>query len=414
MKYIRRGLSSVALDMASRLRRLFSGAPATTSSITGTSPSTTSRAVSMERATTGSSASYQTDDEDSFNPIKAHPRYEKVHDIANSVLGTGFLVAFDKVLKKQVAIKFIERGHSVNIQIEREILVHRTLSGHPNVVQFTGVFLTPEHLGIVMDYEWTKDMEEYLSDKNGLLSENDARFLFQQLITGLAYYHQLGVSGRDIKLENTFVCTKQPQPALQLCDFGYSKNEQVNSDPLSNIQILAYTAPEAITHSTGYCTETADVWAAGVMLYIMLTGTYPFDSSEDRPASDRVQKMISKIHRVDYLPLKNASDMCKDFVSKILVADPNKRASVAQIVQHPWFLQNLDPKLLQVNSQIAGVTLDLPNPEDILMVVHEAQIPIRQTNRSLDDLTDEVYDEGLVESLMDEIALEDEDDEYLF
>ena len=77
--------------------------------------------------------------------------------------------------------------------------------------------------------------------------------------------------GRDIKLENTLLDAAEPQPNVKICDFGYSKNEFVDSRPKTVSGTPDYIAPEVLM-ADQYDGKTADIWSCGVMLYVMLTG----------------------------------------------------------------------------------------------------------------------------------------------
>ena len=76
---------------------------------------------------------------------------------------------------------------------------------------------------------------------------------------------------RDIKLENTLLDDSLPRPNVKLCDFGYSKNEFVDSRPKSVSGTPDYIAPEVLLNDN-YDGKTADIWSCGVMLYVMMTG----------------------------------------------------------------------------------------------------------------------------------------------
>ena len=79
--------------------------------------------------------------------------------------------------------------------------------------------------------------------------------------------------GRDIKLENTLLDAAEPQPNVKICDFGYSKNEFVDSRPKTVSGTPDYIAPEVLM-ADQYDGKTADIWSCGVMLYVMLTGAH--------------------------------------------------------------------------------------------------------------------------------------------
>ena len=127
-----------------------------------------------------------------------------------------------------LAAGFVEAvGHPIRAMpqidknVEREIINHRQLSGHPNIVRFRDVFLTSTHLGIAMEYAAGGELFDRIV-KAGRFAEDEARYFFQQLISGVAWCHREGVCHRDLKLENTLL-DGRPAPRLKICDFGYSK-----------------------------------------------------------------------------------------------------------------------------------------------------------------------------------------------
>ncbi|DBB15936.1 TPA: Serine/threonine-protein kinase srk2a [Trebouxia sp. C0006] len=146
-------------------------------------------------------------------------KYGVIKDIGSGNFGVAKLMR-DKRTGELVAVKFIERGEKINKNVERELINHRSLL-HPNIIRFKEVFLTPTHLGIAMEYAAGGELFDRIV-KAGRFSEGEARFFFQQLISGVDNCHSEGVCHRDLKLENTLL-DGRPAPRLKICDFGYSK-----------------------------------------------------------------------------------------------------------------------------------------------------------------------------------------------
>ncbi|KAK5840272.1 hypothetical protein PVK06_009163 [Gossypium arboreum] len=121
-------------------------------------------------------------------------RYEIVKDIGSGNFCVAKLVR-DRWTKELFAVKFIERGHKV--------------------------LLTPTHLAIVMEYAAGGELFERICSA-GRFSEDEARFFFQQLISGVSYCHSMQICHRDLKLENTLL-NGSTAPRVKICDFGYSK-----------------------------------------------------------------------------------------------------------------------------------------------------------------------------------------------
>ncbi|KAH9711730.1 protein kinase domain-containing protein [Citrus sinensis] len=203
-------------------------------------------------------------------------RYDFVRDIGSGNFGVARLMR-DKVTKELVAVKYIERGDKIDENVQREIINHRSLR-HPNIVRFKEVILTPTHLAIVMEYASGGELFERICNA-GRFSEDEARFFFQQLISGVSYCHAMQVCHRDLKLENTLL-DGSPAPRLKICDFGYSKSSVLHSQPKSTVGTPAYIAPEVLLRHE-YDGKIADVWSCGVTLYVMLVGGYPFEDPDE-------------------------------------------------------------------------------------------------------------------------------------
>ena len=203
-----------------------------------------------------------------------------------------------------------------------------------------------------MEYASGGDLFAYVSSRGGL-AEDDARFFFQQLAMGLDYCHRMGVVNRDVKLENTLLDGSQPRPLVKLCDFGYSKHED-DSRPKTKVGTPGYTAPDVVRAGAGarYDGRAADVWSAGVMLYTMVYCAYPFERPGDGCDEGRgFGAVLDRILRCDYEfpPHKPVSPAFKDLMAKILVADPGARATMADVMAHPWFTHGLPPEALSMN-----------------------------------------------------------------
>ena len=263
-------------------------------------------------------------------PLEQHPRYRKIKDLNEGTFGFVQL-ALDLHNSQQVAIKFIERGAGVSKSVLREILNHRLCVVHPNIVQFREVLLCPLHLAIVMEFAGGGDMFEYvLTHKQATpgqgLPEDAARWFFQQLMLALEFCHELGIANRDIKLENSLLDISKPLPNIKICDFGYSKNEFVDSRPKTVSGTPDYIAPEVLLHDQ-YDGKTADIWSCGVMLYVMLTSVLPFAKRGDERTNNlvRLQQMFPRIINAEFQAPWHVSPECLHLLRAMLTADPSKR-----------------------------------------------------------------------------------------
>ncbi|GER30845.1 protein kinase superfamily protein [Striga asiatica] len=301
-------------------------------------------------------------------------RYDFVRDIGSGNFGVARLMR-DKQTRELVAVKYIERGEKIDENVQREIINHRSLR-HPNIIKFKEVILTPTHLAIVMEYASGGELFERICNA-GRFSEDEARFFFQQLISGVSYCHSMQICHRDLKLENTLL-DGSPAPRLKICDFGYSKSALLHSQPKSTVGTPAYIAPEVLLKKE-YDGKIADVWSCGVTLYVMLVGAYPF---EDPAEPKDFRKTIHRILSVQYsIPDNiNVSEECWHLISRIFVADPAQRITMNEIRNHVWFLKNLPADLMEESSSFTNRQFEEPEQpmqslEVIMQIISEATIP---------------------------------------
>ncbi|GMP32850.1 hypothetical protein CsSME_00006420 [Camellia sinensis var. sinensis] len=257
-------------------------------------------------------------------------RYEILRDIGSGNFGVAKLVR-DKKTAELYAVKFIDRGHKV--------------------------LLTPTHLAIVMEYAAGGELFERICNA-GRFSEDEARFFFQQLISGVSYCHSMQICHRDLKLENTLLHGSST-PRLKICDFGYSKSSVLHSQPKSTVGTPAYIAPEVFSRKE-YDGKIADVWSCGVTLYVMLVGAYPFEDADD---PRNFKKTITRILSVQYsIPdYVRVSMECRHLLSRIFVANPEKRITIPEIKRHAWFLKDLPIEFMEGEEASLKMNINLRN-----------------------------------------------------
>ncbi|KAM9454946.1 serine/threonine-protein kinase SIK2-like isoform 1-T2 [Clarias gariepinus] len=235
-------------------------------------------------------------------------------------------LARHKVTKTQVAIKIIDKTRldaSGLEKLNREVKIMKLLN-HPHIIQLYQVMETKNMLYIVTEYANNGEMFDYLVC-NGPLSEEQARKTFWQILSAVEYCHRCHIVHRDLKAENLLLDNNMN---IKLADFGFG-NFYVPGKHLSTwCGSPPYTAPE-IFKGKEYEGPQQDIWSLGVVLYVLVCGSLPFDAVS---LSALKQLVIDGRFRIPYF----MSQECENLIRRMLVVDPAKRISLAQIKEHYW------------------------------------------------------------------------------
>ena len=243
-----------------------------------------------------------------------------------------------------VAIKsFNKKELDENGENMKKILYETDLMkklNHPNITKILEVFEDDDYILISMEYINGGNLFSFVK-KRRKLSEKTAKYLFKQIILGIQHIHSHKIVHRDIKLENILIDLNNN---IKICDFGIGKiltyKKQLLYDKCGTPM---YMAPEILLSSKnhGYEGYPVDIWSAGISLYIMLSGTLPFNlknnenSSMDESSENNIELQYSIINN-DPKYIEKISDEARDLLKGLLNKNPNKRLTIEQILNHPW------------------------------------------------------------------------------
>jgi len=218
--------------------------------------------------------------------------YEVLHLLGTGGEGETWLCR-ERASGRELAVKLVARPipKSITQIIQREIKILADLGdGHLNIVHAEEVVLTPTHVGLVMEYVRGGNMVSFVTSRRetrdargGLcIPEDEAAFFFRQLVWAVRFCHASHVAHRDLKLDNTLLDGRDP-PRLKLCDFGFAKSWGGAGPTMDTMRIGTpeYMAPDLISGRSGYDGKKVDVWASGVLLFVMLLGMFPFEMEDD-------------------------------------------------------------------------------------------------------------------------------------
>ncbi|CAL6405524.1 unnamed protein product [Bathycoccus prasinos] len=238
----------------------------------------------------------------------------------------------------KVAIKILNRKKIKAIHMEekvrREIKILR-LFMHPHIIRLYEVLETPHDIFVVMEYVKSGELFDYIVEK-GRLGENEARHFFQQIVSGVEYCHRNMVVHRDLKPENLLLDSKNN---VKIADFGLSNVMRDGHFLKTSCGSPNYAAPEVISGKL-YSGPEVDVWSCGVIMYALLCGSLPFDD-------ESIPNLFKKIKGGIYTLPSYVSPGARDLISRMLLVDPLKRITMAEIRNHPWCTCHL-PRYLAV------------------------------------------------------------------
>ena len=264
----------------------------------------------------------------------------------NRPLGEGSFgtvyTATDRKTGERVALKKIPKKFTDDVGFQREMdaLLHiRQAGGHPNICALRENFDEGRHYYLALDLITGGEMFDHLV-KSGAYSEADASRLIREIASALAFLHGIGVVHGDMKPENVMLSTPNPSDSVvKLVDFGCAQVEEMACSPVGITP--AYTPPEVLDKNNdenSTMLPSQDMWALGVILYIMLTGLHPYDL-EGAATDEEIEEAVLSGKKP---PLRNSpitahlSDSSLDLIEKLMAHDPNQRLTAFEMLEHPW------------------------------------------------------------------------------
>ncbi|XP_005308062.2 serine/threonine-protein kinase D3-like [Chrysemys picta bellii] len=253
----------------------------------------------------------------------------------DEVLGAGqFGVVYGGKHRKSgrdVAVKVIDKLRfppRQENQFRNEVSILQSLHS-PCVVHLECMFEGPARLFVVMERLRGDMLEMILSSETGRLPEPLAKFLTAQILSALRHLHTRNIVHCDLKPENVLLASDEPYPQVKLCDFGFARIIEESSFRRSVVGTPAYLAPEVLRQH-GY-NRALDMWAVGVIIYVSLSGTFPFNEEED--VNDQIQNAAFMYPRQTWASI---SLEAVSLIHQLLQVKLRKRLSVNKALNHPW------------------------------------------------------------------------------
>ncbi|KAM3875038.1 serine/threonine-protein kinase DCLK1-like isoform 1-T1 [Diretmus argenteus] len=233
---------------------------------------------------------------------------------------------------REYALKIINKGkcRGKDHMIQNEVSILRRVK-HPNIVLLIEEMDTYSELYLVMELVKGGDLFDAITSSNKY-TERDASCMLFNLASAIKYLHSLNIVHRDIKPENLLVYEHQDgSRSLKLGDFGLAT---LFNGPLYAVcGTPTYVAPEIIAE-TGYGLKV-DIWAAGVITYILLCGVPPFRGSGLDQEAVFDQILLGQVEFPSPY-WDNVSDTAKELITAMLQVEAERRHTALQVLEHPW------------------------------------------------------------------------------
>ncbi|KAJ8406625.1 hypothetical protein AAFF_G00301990 [Aldrovandia affinis] len=256
---------------------------------------------------------------------KFDPRVTAKYDI-KALIGRGSFSRVVRVEHKSTrqpyAIKMIETRCQEGREVcESELSVLRRVR-HTNIIQLIEVFETAERVYMVMELATGGELFDRIIAR-GSFTERDATRVLQMVLDGVKYLHTLGITHRDLKPENLLYYHPGADSKIMITDFGLASTRKKGNECLmkTTCGTPEYIAPEILVRKP--YTNAVDMWALGVISYILLSGTMPF---EDDNRTRLYRQILKGKYSFSGEPWPNVSNLAKDFIERVLT-NLLKRAS---------------------------------------------------------------------------------------
>lgn len=255
-------------------------------------------------------------------------------------LGKGAFSVVRRCVQKSTGLEFAAkiintkklsaRDHQ---KLEREARICRLLK-HPNIVRLHDSIQDEGFHYLVFDLVTGGELFEDIVARE-FYSEADASHCMQQILESVNYCHTMGIVHRDLKPENLLLASKAKNAAVKLADFGLAIEVQGDQQAWFGFAgTPGYLSPEVLRKDP--YGKPVDVWACGVILYILLVGYPPFWDEDQH----RLYAQI-KAGAYDYPSPEwdTVTPDAKNLINSMLTVNPAKRINASEALKHPWICQ---------------------------------------------------------------------------
>ncbi|VDN60786.1 unnamed protein product, partial [Dracunculus medinensis] len=252
-------------------------------------------------------------------------------------LGHGSYATIYRTIEKSTGKNWVAKIVKVRPGIKKDSVLHEinimNQLHHEKLLNLHEAFDLGSEMYLVEELVSGDELLDKIFKDGGSINENDIRNYVRQILQGIQHMHSKGIAHLDLKPE-TIVLQSENSNQIKIIDFGLARK----IDPTKNCKLLfgtaEYCAPEIINSEP--LSLSVDMWAVGVITYVMLSGISPFASAND---AETLANVAAGDWNFDDASWNNVSDMAKDFISRLMLKDKRKRLTVTESLNHPWIME---------------------------------------------------------------------------
>jgi len=261
--------------------------------------------------------------------------YDQRKELGRGKFGVVYHVK-DKQTDRCYAAKHIRiRKPEQKEKVVEEINLLKKFS-NPHIIRFIEAFESPGEVILIMEYLDGGELFERVAGEDFNLTESDCCQFMKQICRGVSYLHDHNIVHLDLKPENV-VCTQRDNTQVKIIDFGTAKQ----LGPGEKVKVLCgtpeFVAPEVVNYD--FISTGSDMWALGVICYILLSGFSPFMGDND---AETYINISSVTFDYDCEEFDEISENAKDFINSLLKKDPGSRMKAEMCLEHVWLREVVD------------------------------------------------------------------------
>ena len=264
------------------------------------------------------------------------------HAFVLNIEGNIFTRMYPKV---EVAIKIYSKSKMMKLEEHseerplNEMSAMEIIGYHPNVINAVEFCQDDHFIYSIMEYCNNGELFDFIGRDS--LTIPITKIFFKEILTGMQHIHKKGIALRDLSLENVLVSS---EGVCKIIDFGMSMllprdtntGEILKVRPIRSCGKRNYIAPETLANAQPFNPQISDIWSAGCLLFIMLTGMPPYETSSN--ADIRFRYLVSGQLEalMNHWNIKMDPEVI-DVLNGIFKLNPDERLTIVEILNHPWF-----------------------------------------------------------------------------